>query len=72
MTAEESFRVTVEKRFTEVHSKDIIEAAVGDIPNKVDLHNPNWIIQVEVIGNLTGVSLIGPNDVLAVVKEKML
>jgi tRNA acetyltransferase TAN1 len=68
----QSFRVTVEKRFTEMHSKDIIEAAVGDIPNKVDLHNPNWIIQVEVIGNLTGVSLIGPNDVLAVVKEKML
>jgi tRNA acetyltransferase TAN1 len=34
MTAEESFRVTVEKRFTEVHSKDIIEAAVGDIQTK--------------------------------------
>lgn len=72
MGKEDSFRVTVAKRFTEVHSKDLIEAAVGGIPNKVDLHNPNWILQVEVIGHLTGVSLLRPGDVLAVVKEKML
>ena len=68
----QSFRVTVEKRFTELHSKDIIEAAVGDIKSKVDLHNPDWIVQIEVLGALTGVSLLKPNDILAVVKEKML
>ncbi|MGD6852408.1 MAG: THUMP domain-containing protein [Candidatus Bathyarchaeia archaeon] len=69
---DQSFRVTVEKRFTELHSRDIIEAAVGDIKRKVDLHNPDWIVQIEVLGGLTGVSLLKPNDVLAVVKEKML
>jgi tRNA acetyltransferase TAN1 len=68
----QSFRVTIEKRFTEMHSKDIIEAAVGDITAKVDLHSPDWIIQIEVLGNLTGVSVIKPSDILAVVKEKML
>jgi tRNA acetyltransferase TAN1 len=68
----QSFRVTVEKRFTELHSKDIIEAAVGDIKAKVDLHNPDWILQIEVLGALTGVSLLKPTDILAVVKEKML
>jgi tRNA acetyltransferase TAN1 len=68
----QSFRVTVEKRFTELHSRDIIEAAVGDIKNKVDLHNPDWIVQLETLGALTGISLIKPADVLAVVKEKML
>ncbi len=68
----QSFRVTVEKRFTELHSKDIIEAAVGDIKAKVDLHNPDWIVQIEVVGALTGVSLLKPTDILAVVKEKML
>jgi tRNA acetyltransferase TAN1 len=72
MAEPQSFRVTIEKRFTELHSKDIIEAAVGDIKNKVDLHNPDWIIQIEVIGNLTGVSVLRASDVLAVVKEKML
>jgi tRNA acetyltransferase TAN1 len=68
----QSFRVTIEKRFTELHSKDLIEAAVGDIKAKVDLKNPDWIIQVEVLGALTGVSLLQPNGVLGVVKEKML
>jgi tRNA acetyltransferase TAN1 len=68
----ETFRVTVEKRFTELHSKDIIEAAAGDIKRKVDLKNPQWVLQVEVLAGLTGVSLIKPVEVLAVVKEKML
>jgi tRNA acetyltransferase TAN1 len=67
----QSFRVTVEKRFTELHSKDIVEAA-GDIKRRVDLHSPDLILQIEVLGALTGISLLKPNDVLAVVKEKML
>jgi tRNA acetyltransferase TAN1 len=68
----QSFRVTVEKRFTELHSKDIIEAAAGDIKQRVDLHNPDLVLQIEVLGAATGVSLIKSADVLAVVKEKML
>ena len=68
----QTFRVTVEKRFTELHSRDIIEAAAGDIKNKVDLKNPDWILQIEVLGALTGISLLKPSDVLAVVKEKLL
>ena len=68
----ETFRVTVEKRFTLLHSKDIIEAAAGDIKRKADLQNPDKILLIEVLGALTGLSLLKPNDVLAVIKEKML
>jgi len=73
----ETFRVTVEKRFTNLHSKDLIEAAVTGIDaagseRKVDLENPDKILLIEVIGALTGLALIKPNDVLAVLKEKML
>jgi len=68
----ETFRVTVEKRFTTLHTKDLIEAAVGDIKQKADLENPDKILLVEVLGALTGLSLIDPSDLLAVVKEKML
>jgi len=68
----QTFRVTIEKRFTELHSKDIIEAAVGDIKHKVDLKNPDCVLQIEILGGLTGVSLIKPADVLAVVREKLL
>jgi tRNA acetyltransferase TAN1 len=68
----ETFRVTVEKRFTSLHSKDLIDAAVTDIERKADLKNPDKILLIEVVGGLTGMALIKPDDVLAVVKEKML
>jgi tRNA acetyltransferase TAN1 len=68
----ETFRVTVEKRFTSVHSRDFIEAAAKGIQRKADLENPDKILLIEVIGGLTGMSLIKPSDILAVVKEKML
>lgn len=68
----ETFRVTVEKRFTTLHTKDLVEAAVGNIKNKANLENPDKILLVEVLGALTGVSLLKPIDILGVVKEKML
>lgn len=67
----ESFRVTVEKRFTTLHTKDLIEAAAGDIKRKANLENPDKILLIEVLGALTGLSLLKPSEVLAVVKEKM-
>jgi tRNA acetyltransferase TAN1 len=68
----ETFRVTVEKRFTSLHSQEFIEAAATAIERKVDLKNPDKILLIEVVAGLTGMSLITPNHVLAVVKEKML
>jgi tRNA acetyltransferase TAN1 len=68
----ETFRVTVEKRFTNLHSRELIEAAATDIKNKVDLENPDKILLIEVLGGLTGMALIKPNHVLAVLQEKML
>jgi len=68
----ETFRVTVEKRFTNLHSKDFIEAAATGTKRKVDLENPDKILLIEVVGGLTGMALIKPDDVLAVIKEKML
>lgn len=68
----ETFRVTVEKRFTSIHSRDFIEAVATDIKNKVDLKNPDKILLIEVLGGFTGMSLLKPSDLLAVQKEKML
>jgi tRNA acetyltransferase TAN1 len=66
----ESFRVTVEKRFTDTSTKDIIEAAAANIERRVDLSNPNKIVLIEVVGGLTGISVIKPEQILAVTKEK--
>ena len=72
LNANETFRVTVEKRFTSIHSRDFIEAAATNIQNKADLEKPDRILLIEVLGGITGIALIKPVDVLAVVKEKML
>ncbi len=69
---DQSFRVTIEKRHTTLHSKDLIDAAVDGINRKVALKSPDLILQLEILGELTGVSLLKPNDILAVVKEKLL
>ncbi|HDD70446.1 RNA methyltransferase [Candidatus Bathyarchaeota archaeon] len=68
----ETFRVTVEKRFTEISTRDIIETAASNIERKVDLNKPDKILLIEVIGGLTGISVIKPDEILAVVKEKIL
>jgi len=67
-----SFRVTIEKRFTSLHSRDLIEAAASEIKRKINLSEPDNVLLIEVLGELTGISLIKPQDILAVTKEKML
>jgi tRNA acetyltransferase TAN1 len=67
---DETFRVTVEKRHTTLSSKEIVKAVAEGIDRKVDLLKPNKIVLIEVLGGLTGVSVIEPDDILSVVKEK--
>jgi tRNA acetyltransferase TAN1 len=67
----ETFRVTLEKRFTTTSSKDLIDAAAMNIERKVDLNKPDKIVLLEVVGGLTGISIIKPNDILAIMREKI-
>jgi tRNA acetyltransferase TAN1 len=68
----ETFRVTVEKRFTTLHADEIVEAVAANIKRKVNLAKPDKIILIQVVGGSTGVSTIRPEDVISVMKEKML
>jgi tRNA(Ser,Leu) C12 N-acetylase TAN1 len=36
----------------------------------VDLKNPNWIVLVEIIGALTGISILKPDQIFRSVVEK--
>lgn len=69
---DETFRVTVEKRFTTTSSKDIIEAAAAVVKRKVNLSKPDKILLIEVLGGFTGVSVAKPNEIISVLKEKIL
>lgn len=66
----DTFRVTVEKRHNSIGSMQIIKAIADRINNKVDLENPDWVILVQVLGGLTGVSVLQPNQIFSSVIEK--
>lgn len=68
----EAFRVTVEKRFTPLHTRDLVEAVAKNIKRRVNLEEPDKIVLLEVVGESTGISLLAPNDILLVLKEKVL
>jgi tRNA acetyltransferase TAN1 len=64
------FRVTLEKRKTNLRSLDVIKAVAEVIDCPVDLKNPDWVILIEILGKETGVSVIRPVDILNIQKEK--
>lgn len=66
----ETFRVSVEKRRSDVSSKEVIDAIAAKIPRKVDLRDPERIVLVEIIGAISGISVIPPDGILGVEKEK--
>ena len=66
----DSFRITVEKRHSDISRIDIIEAVAKDIHRKVDLKNPQKIILIEVVGGLTGISVINPKSIISTSKER--
>ncbi len=68
----ETFRVTVEKRFTEISGNALIEAVAANIKRKVNLSNPDKIVLIEIVGGLTGISVVQKSDILSVMKEKVL
>ena len=68
----ETFRITVEKRFTTISSRSIIEETAAKIERKVDLSKPDKILLIEVVGGLTGISIIKPDEILSIMKEKVL
>lgn len=66
----ETFRVTVEKRHSDLSTSEIIRAAAHSIERKVDLETPDKIVLIQVLGRLTGISIIRPTDMLSITKEK--
>jgi tRNA acetyltransferase TAN1 len=66
----ESFRITLEKRMTDLRSREVIDAVAKDINRKVDLENPDWIVLVEIVGKVTGLSVIPADGILNIQKER--
>ena len=70
MGEDEKFRVTLEKRRTDLRSREVIEAVAEVIDNPVDLENPDWVVLVEIMGGHTGVSVVRDEALFNVQKER--
>jgi tRNA acetyltransferase TAN1 len=68
--ADASFKILVEKRHSELHSREIIDYVAQQVQRKVDLDNPGWLVLVEIIGKHAGVSVITPDKIFSSVIEK--
>ena len=70
ISKEDTYRISIEKRNSDISSKEWISEIASMIPNKVSLENPDKIVLVEIIGDTTGVAVIPRNGVLSVEKTK--
>lgn len=61
----ESYRITIEKRNSDISSTEIISKIADNITNKVSLEKPDWIALIEILGNKTGVSVLKSDDVFS-------
>jgi tRNA acetyltransferase TAN1 len=66
----ESYRILIEKRNSDISSKEIITNIANQIKNKVSLDYPDKIILIEILGIVTGISLIKKSDILSLEKTK--
>lgn len=67
---DESFRVTLEKRRTNLRSREVIDAVAEKIDRKVNLGEPDWVVLVEIVGKRTGIAVVPRDGILSVQKER--
>ena len=64
---DETFRVTVRRRHTELENMQVVEAVAHVIPRKVNLDNPDRIVWIEIVGEMSGLSVLNPDeDILSI------
>ena len=66
----ESYRILIEKRNSDISSKEIITKIASNIKNKVSLDFPDKVILIEILGIVTGISILKKSDILSLEKTK--
>ena len=66
----DSYRITVEKRNSNMSSSQIINEIAKIIPNKVSLDEPDWVILVEIFGEKTCISILKNDSIFSLEKSK--
>ena len=67
---DETYRISIEKRNSDVSSKEIITEIASNIKNKVSLEFPDKVVLIEILGSKTGISILKKSDMLSTEKTK--
>jgi tRNA acetyltransferase TAN1 len=63
-----SFKISINKRGSNIASQDLIKATASKVDRRVNLERPDWVVQIEIIEDTAGVSVLDPKDILSVTK----
>jgi tRNA acetyltransferase TAN1 len=67
ISEDDSFRVTVRRRHTELENMEVVTAVASVIQRKVNLDNPDKTVLVEIVGDWTGISVLDEkNNILSI------
>lgn len=66
----DSYRITIEKRGSDISSKEIINSVAGIIPNKVSLKSYDWNVMIQIMGGIAGISILKDEDIVSTLKLK--
>ena len=66
----DSYRITIEKRNTDISSTEIITEIAKIFPNEVSLNQPDWVILIEILGDKTGISILKDSEMFSLDKAK--
>ncbi|MFX0042659.1 MAG: THUMP domain-containing protein [Candidatus Hodarchaeota archaeon] len=61
----DSFKISLKRRKHEqIERANFIQKLAKNIPNKVDLENPDKFIRIEILGNICGISFLSKGDII--------
>ncbi len=63
-----SFKVVVNKRGSQLSREEVIREVAFLIDRRVDLERPDIVLQIEIIEDTTGISVISDRDIVSVTK----
>ena len=66
----ESFKIDIDERDSPYSRRELIDAIADVVDRKVNLESPDMVIQVEVLGEYTALSVARPDEIISITKLK--
>jgi tRNA acetyltransferase TAN1 len=70
MNDDDTYRISIEKRGSEISSKKLIDLIAEIIQNRVSLETYDWNVMIQIMGGITGVSILKEEDIISTLKLK--